>query len=684
MEPAKLFFRENPFPAAPSSDRYLAIGSIDAARIRLMEMIDRREGLGLIVGPAGTGKSLLCALLASAYESKFDVILLSETRICTRKALLQHLLHHLGLPFSDRSEGELRLSLIDRSATGGPDNRSGLLIIVDEAQTLPGRLLEELRMMSGIVRNGSPRVQLVLAGGPSLDERLSQPRMEALSQRIGARCYLHPLGQQETDQYVRDSIRWAGADPATALHDNAIESIYYASNGIPRIINQTLSRAISIAQRENISQITSELVDRAWADLQQLPCPIIDQAPITNSVEFDFGPEPPADVNKRSRTAVVEFGPLDNALLKSSKYDPMAETTDYDPATEIDDFDHDAESRSIDHDQIESAGIQFESEDMAEDAGESVDADQWHSEYDLRQTEAYQSDASQFDTPKADKILQIDANDSAQVIAADCELTSQIDSPTETESTSAEIIDCSPKSSLPPTEQAPELDLLTLFGDGFEDEQVVSLHSTSQQPNFAESLGFEDHGDGDWTQSIDSFATYEPEPEPETFQRVDAANRTTANNDIEQALHDQILAINSESISEEGLFKMEADTNAYAGFDADSAEDNLQDDESIEIDDLAGCEHPFSITMEIDRDSEQEDDRQRDASVLELHRENVASDHGFGCDISVRDDSDMLIIEDDLEIDPAPEALSQKSPRDNDYDPDDNDFQSIFSRLREG
>jgi type II secretory pathway predicted ATPase ExeA len=611
MESSKLFFRENPFPASPSPDHYLAIGSSEAARARMMESIDRREGPGLIIGPPGTGKSLLCMLIASAFKTQYDVVLLSETRICTRKALLQHLLHHLGLPFSDRSEGELRLSLIDRAASGGPDSRKGVLIIVDEAQTLPGRLLEELRMMSGIVRNGSPRVQLVLAGGPSLDERLAQPRMEALSQRIGARCYLHPLGQNETAAYIRDAFRRSGANPQTSIDDSAIQSAYYASSGIIRLINQTMSRTIAIAQAQGCGRVTASLVEQAWADLQQLPSPIY-----SDSNSSGAG---------TSSSSVVEFGSLDEEFevgAPTRTGDPMAETTDYEPNL---------------------------------DFANPADDDDLDEEVDERQGE----------------------------------MTNSV------------------------------TDLAALFGEGFEDEQVLTFNAIEQPIAEVESL-------------------YQVHPLESTVQTFDPIGTF----DLEQALHDEIVALNCEAIIDtydsislddsaaineaainEAAIK-EAAIKEAAIEDA-SSEETLTDDSAIgeffsseassEYDSInddphsyAEPEYPFSGLLHVSEDHFGDFDDDEESIVVddslaslpfsvgrsvdhEAYRDDpvfregtVAKKAGSVSDITIRDDSDMLIIEDDVDVDPVPQALSARAPRVSSLPSDDCDFQAIFARLREG
>src|SRR5690242_14561792 len=104
---------QRPFAAAPNPELCIGTPSFDASRQTLIRCVERAEGAGLIVGPAGTGKSLLCQILARHFRGRFQVAHLAGARLGTRRALLQNILFELKLPYRDMDEGELRLSLID-------------------------------------------------------------------------------------------------------------------------------------------------------------------------------------------------------------------------------------------------------------------------------------------------------------------------------------------------------------------------------------------------------------------------------------------------------------------------------------------------------------------------------------------------------------------------------------------
>ncbi len=239
-------FAARPFLASPIADRYYPAAAIEHARESITRCLDGGQGLAVILGPAGTGKSTLCHVLAQQMRERFQVATLASARLCTRRALLQNILFELKLPYRDREEGELRLSLIDHLE---PTDKCphGMLLLVDEAHTLPLRLLEEIRMLTNLVRDGQPRVRVVLAAGLVLDERLASPRLESLNQRIAARCYLQSMSRDETCGYVCAQINAVGGKPEQVFSADALQAIYRATDGIPRLVNQLSDHVLILA-----------------------------------------------------------------------------------------------------------------------------------------------------------------------------------------------------------------------------------------------------------------------------------------------------------------------------------------------------------------------------------------------------------------------------------------------------
>jgi type II secretory pathway predicted ATPase ExeA len=261
---------ERPFAVAPHAAHYYPAAAIEAARLTLTRLIQRAEGAGLLIGLPGMGKTLLFQVLAEQLRGDFRLATLASGRICTRRALLQAVLFEMNLPFRGLDEGELRLSLIDHlSQLDAPP----LVLLVDEAPSLPLRLLEELRLITNLVRRGEPRVRLVLAGGPILEERFASPKLDSFNQRVAARCYLESLTRDETIGYVRQRLAASGAAPEAIFSPDALEAICRATDGVPRLINQLCDHALILGCAGGVSHLTAAAIEEAWADLQQLPTP---------------------------------------------------------------------------------------------------------------------------------------------------------------------------------------------------------------------------------------------------------------------------------------------------------------------------------------------------------------------------------------------------------------------------
>ena len=199
--------------------------SIEDARRRLGRSIERGEGPGVVIGAAGTGKSMLLQVLAAQYHERFDVVLLACAQMQTRRGLLQAIHFELGLDHQQRDEGELRLSLLDHLLSADQTS-AGLLLLVDEAQSLPTQLLEEIRVIGNLARNGAPAGTRRLAGLPSLEERLTSPELDSFNQRLAARCYLTPFARAETTQYVQSQVAVCGADPQQIFAANAWDALF--------------------------------------------------------------------------------------------------------------------------------------------------------------------------------------------------------------------------------------------------------------------------------------------------------------------------------------------------------------------------------------------------------------------------------------------------------------------------
>jgi type II secretory pathway predicted ATPase ExeA len=308
--------QRRPFASQPRPDTFFPAAAIDTARSTIARTILRGEGTALVIGPSGTGKTLLLLTLAEQFSQTLHVAMLNSGRLGSRKALFQAILYELGRPYRGMDEGELRLALVDYLEQDDQGPR-GLALLVDEAHTLPMRLLDELRLLGNLARDGQPLVRLALAGAPPLEERLASPRLDSFNQRIVARCYLENLNRTETRDYIWHQIDAAGQAGQEVFSAESCQSVYQATGGVPRLINQVCDHAMLLAYVAGREAVEPADVEEAWADLQQLPLP---------------GNEP-AD---RQQPGVIEFGALEDAEPDAAEKSasPMFRVTSLDEEAE--------------------------------------------------------------------------------------------------------------------------------------------------------------------------------------------------------------------------------------------------------------------------------------------------------------------------------------------------------------
>ena len=319
-------FNRRPFSAMPQVDFYFPAAAIETARQTLTRCVERSEGPALIIGPVGTGKTLLCQVLATQFASHFQICQLANSRLCSRRALLQAILFESGLDYRGLDEGELRLTLIDYLSTD-TSCPNGMVLLVDEAHSVPIELLEELRMITNLIRNGESRVRLILSGLPKLEERFASPKLESFSQRIAARCYLECLNRDETANYVRYYVTTAGSERNPVFEDESLRVVYDATDGIPRLINQLCDHALVMAAVGGHRVMDGTGIQEAWTDLQQLPEPSYSKnlTPAENSAFIEFGSldDGPSDLDSISEEMPAGLNNQDSGHIHDEKSESL-------------------------------------------------------------------------------------------------------------------------------------------------------------------------------------------------------------------------------------------------------------------------------------------------------------------------------------------------------------------------
>jgi len=297
--------RMRPFPATAMLESYVSTSGSQDAIFASLRCLERGDGPAILVGGAGLGKTMNLLKIADEVRGQMQVAMIAGSQICTRRALLQTIVYHLGIhrsapPKLETDEGRLRLSILQhlQSISGSPkstlstyprpvrfsseknsrnDSYSGnatrWVLLFDEAQTLSAKLLDEIRVLTNITDSEGTCLRVVLAGTPKLEETLTHPQLESLNQRIVSRAYLQPLGLPETKAYLEAKVAMVGGRFEAIFETGSSELIYRASEGVPRLIDQLADQAMYWGSKAGDRLISPERISQAWSKLHLLPSP---------------------------------------------------------------------------------------------------------------------------------------------------------------------------------------------------------------------------------------------------------------------------------------------------------------------------------------------------------------------------------------------------------------------------
>jgi general secretion pathway protein A len=258
--------RQRPFPATPDSACYYPATSHERALSRLQQAIDDHQGLALLTGAPGTGKTLLAHCLLERLPPDAATALLTNSHYRDRTALLQAILYDWSLPYEHGSEQELRLRLTEFLLQNCRKQRQAVLI-VDEAQHLSIDLLEELRLLGNLEAGANKALHVILIGQENLVPTLLLPELAVLHQRLEVRIPLEPLGVEEAADYLLHHLRRAGGRPEAIVSDESLELLARHTRGVPRLLNQAARQALMLADAADASYVDVEAVLEALAVL---------------------------------------------------------------------------------------------------------------------------------------------------------------------------------------------------------------------------------------------------------------------------------------------------------------------------------------------------------------------------------------------------------------------------------
>jgi general secretion pathway protein A len=267
-------FAQSPFTLAPDP-RFLYRSSCHEDALRLLQQsVGRREGIAVLSGDIGTGKTTVCRTLLEQLDmTRFTSLLLNP--FLSAEELLREILLDFGVVsreavrsgrVTSASKHELVSALHEFLISLVPIGASGVLVI-DEAQHLSPQVLEEIRVLSNLETNQYKLLQIILVGQLNLLEILKQPEQRQLDQRITARAVIRPLDRAEVEAYVAHRLGVAKGSVQVRFDAGALDAVQLASAGVPRLINLVCDRSLMLGAQLELRTMTSAVAAAAAESL---------------------------------------------------------------------------------------------------------------------------------------------------------------------------------------------------------------------------------------------------------------------------------------------------------------------------------------------------------------------------------------------------------------------------------
>ncbi len=263
---------EPPFGITPDTSFIFGTRSHQEALNTLLVAINGGEGFIKIAGEVGTGKTLLCRRLLQALPKEVISAYLPNPYLAPRTLMLA-LAEELQLPVDTGADDYHLLQSLNRALMGYAALNRPVVLCIDEAQAMPLETLEALRLLSNLETEKRKLLQIVLFGQPELDEKLAQPSVRQLRQRIAFHYRLQGLARQETENYLDHRLRVAGYRGDGIFANGAVRALHRASRGTPRLLNILAHKSLLAVFGEGRRVVKAGHVRRAAADTEGATAP---------------------------------------------------------------------------------------------------------------------------------------------------------------------------------------------------------------------------------------------------------------------------------------------------------------------------------------------------------------------------------------------------------------------------
>ena len=260
--------RELPFSITPNTSFFFAHQAHQDALNTLLLTVRSGEGFIKVIGEVGTGKTLLCRKFLNSLENQKIITAYIPNPCLGPISLLLGVADELGIEYPPDVKQHHLLKLMTKFLLDVYAQGNLVVLCLDEAQALPIQTLETLRLFTNLETERRKLLQVVLFGQPELDNKLDDPSIRQLKQRITFSCYLTPLTRDEIDFYIAHRLNIAGYSGPRLFSSSAIKRLHKTSTGVPRLINILAHKALMLGYGEGAPLISDRHIRLAVRDTQ--------------------------------------------------------------------------------------------------------------------------------------------------------------------------------------------------------------------------------------------------------------------------------------------------------------------------------------------------------------------------------------------------------------------------------
>ncbi|NOZ36644.1 MAG: AAA family ATPase [Gammaproteobacteria bacterium] len=257
------FFQLDDYPFRLTADsRYFFMAESHARAIAYLNyLLHTGDGIGVMTGEAGVGKSLVLEQVLAECKTDIVVARVRQSQLTSNEFFLV-----LCRQFDLQPEDYHKATLIDtlyRFVNQQHFAGRKVLLVVDEAHLLQHQVLEEIRMLASLEKFGRKLINVILTGSPELDQLLNAQRKDALSQQVRLSCCLQPLTEKELDHYLEYRMWIAGGEHTVLFPAETLPLIMRYTGGIPRLINVLCDMVLVAAFMRNSRYIDTDCIQAA-------------------------------------------------------------------------------------------------------------------------------------------------------------------------------------------------------------------------------------------------------------------------------------------------------------------------------------------------------------------------------------------------------------------------------------